>query len=622
MIQLTANGQNHNFDSLITAIQASRQYESNVQKTIVLDDGDYFINQALCLNEGDTNLTIKAKNSAHATLCGGREIVGWQKKDDHLWAAACPQALTGDWDFRLLIVNGRMAQRSRLPESGYFVHDSEFDVKWLSTVEGGWERPATDDELLTLKYRPDDIGTWFDPNNAELTIFHMWDESLVGVQEFDPDHHTLRFSNTPGYPPGAFAAQYDMERRYVIWNLRQGLHKPGQWYLDRTNGEVVYWPLTNENMDTATALAPTTETIFHINGSVDQPIENLNLDGLTICLTNAPRQTGAFGAKLFDGALAIKNAKNCHLKTLHIHNVAGHAIKAECDSLIIENCEIDHTGASAIRATGASCVIYNNYIHHVGQIFPSAIAVYVGMTDPNVPEEWDIRHKTYSAKITHNEFHDTPYTAIACGGKDHIINHNLIYRAMQDLYDGAGIYITFCENVLIRGNVVRDIKKSAGAGTSAYYLDEKTINSILEGNVSIDVARPMHNHISEKNVIRNNVFIMPGSGYFTLERSSDYTFEKNILISDEDFALYDIRTLSQFEHNIFFSRHGKVIARELDKYEITTSYPLPFGESNRGCDPKIKIDDNGHVRFAQDSPSKELCILPLDVSKAGRVTKL
>jgi hypothetical protein len=126
---------------------------------------------------------------------------------------------------------------------------------------------------------------------------------------------------------------------------------------------------------------------------------------------------------------------------------------------------------------------------------------------------WKTRHQTHSARITHNELHDTPYTAIACGG--------------------AGIYITFCDNVKMRGNVVRDIKKSAGAGTSAYYMDEHTAYSILDGNLCVDVARPMHNHISNNNTICNNVFIMPGAGYYTLERSSDYTFEKNILISDD-----------------------------------------------------------------------------------------
>jgi hypothetical protein len=79
--------------------------------------------------------------------------------------------------------------------------------------------------------------------------------------------------------------------------------------------------------------------------------------------------------------------------------------------------------------------------------------------------------------------------------------------------------------------------------------------------------------------------------------------------------------LTRFENNIFFCRNGKVLARELDKYKITTSYPLPLGETNRECDPKIKIDDNGTVSYAQDSPIKELGILPLDVSKAGRVVK-
>ena len=71
------------------------------------------------------------------------------------------------------------------------------------------------------------------------------------------------------------------------------------------------------------------------------------------------------------------------------------------------------------------------FVHHVGRIYPSGIAVWGGGRDGQ------------TCRIEHNTVHDTPYTAIACGGDDHRIEHNRIYAAMQALHDGAGIYITF-----------------------------------------------------------------------------------------------------------------------------------------------------------------------------------
>ena len=35
------------------------------------------------------------------------------------------------------------------------------------------------EELNTLTYRPEDLGAWLDARNAEVTVYHMWDESVV-----------------------------------------------------------------------------------------------------------------------------------------------------------------------------------------------------------------------------------------------------------------------------------------------------------------------------------------------------------------------------------------------------------------------------------------------------------
>ncbi|MEO0531136.1 MAG: right-handed parallel beta-helix repeat-containing protein, partial [Planctomycetota bacterium] len=508
------------------------------------------------------------------------------------------------------------ATRSRLPENGYFLHETPFDVRWKSTFEGGWERPPTDDELLTLRYRPEDLGDWFEPRNAELTIFHMWDESLVGVADFDPGEKTMRFSNHPGYPPGAFSGQYDMERRYVVWNLAEGLRRPGQWMLDRVAGEVVYWPREGEDMATAFVVAPRCENVIRIDGAAEDPVEGIELRGFSIAATNAPLMAGAFGAKLFDGAISLRHAHDCRLSDLEVYGVGAHAIKAIGDRLKVQGCRIHHTGASALRHLGSGSTITDNEIHHVGQSFPSAIALYVGATDPNDNPEWDDWKHTHDVTIAHNEIHDTPYTAIAAGGKDHRIESNLIYRAMQDLYDGAGIYITFCEGIALRGNFVRDIKESAGAGTSAYYLDELSKQCVVEGNLSIDVARPMHNHISSGNRIEGNVFITPDDGRLTLERSDNYVFVRNVVMSKGDFRLYDLRACSRFEGNVF-SAAGELLTHELDHYEIASTSPLPLGESNSASAEDIQIDPTGRVEVATDSPAHKLGIKPLDVSPAG-----
>jgi hypothetical protein len=109
-----------------------------------------------------------------------------------------------------------------------------------------------------------------------------------------------------------------------------------------------------------------------------------------------------------------------------------------------------------------------------------------------------------------NEIHDAPYSGIVLGGRNHLIEENLIYRVMREMQDGGVIYggVTNCT---LRGNMVRDIvKMGEGYGVSSYYLDEGARDCLIEHNVSVGVTRPMHNHIATNTIIRDNVFISEG----------------------------------------------------------------------------------------------------------------
>lgn len=602
-----------NGKSIINAIIETRKGISN-DKKVLIEECEYYLDKPIFLGIEDSGICIEGKGNVR--LFGGKPIAGWEKSDDKFWRAKAPGTDSGEWDFRMLIVNNRYAERARYPETGYLLHETEFDVKWLSTYEGGFERKPTYEELTTLQYKKEDIGESFEPKNAEITCFHMWDESLVGVKSIDREKQIITFSNPAGWPPGAFTKYYNFEKRYVVWNTIEGMLKPGQWFLDRKNGEVVYWPLEGETIENLKVIAPVLENVIVAEGTEENPVENISIKNLRISGTNAPLMSGAFGAKLFDGAVSLRFVNNSEISNVEIANVGAHCIKASGDNLKIENCQLHHSGAGAIRYVGSESLIRNNHIHHVGRTFPSAIALYVGATDPNVPEEWIPGQNYRNCTIEHNEIHDAPYAAICAGGKNLKILKNFIYRAMQDLYDGAGIYVTFCDNALIKGNFIKDIKDAPGAGTSAYYLDEKTINAVVEENVEINVPRPSHNHISFNNVFRNNFFIIKGKGYFSMERSGDYTFEKNVVIAEEGFTIYDLKFCPNFRNNVFYTK-GELKTKELDHYKVLSEYILDLKDGNTNEDPMLINYQDGKIEMDINSPALKKGIKAIDVSDAG-----
>jgi len=583
--------------SLAAACRAARKVNNGQPRKVIIQAGRYFLDEPMELDAGDAGLTIESAPGADVFLYGGREVTGWKKDGEKFYSVVLPGVKDRAWDFRALVVNGRFCRRARLPEEGFFEHLSSFDVPWMSTTGGGWKRKPTSEELTTLKYRPEDIGPWLEVNNAEVTVYHMWDESMVGLKAIDAENRILSFASPSGHPPGAFGV-----KKFVIWNIREGITEPGQWYLDRTAGKLVYWPLPGEDMSQAEVFAPTIESIIRIRGTRENPARDITIRNLTLSVTTTPLEAGGFGAGKFAGAVSVAFAGNCSLIGLEIVNVGGQGVKASGDGLRVERCHVHNAGACGIRCRGAEAVVTDNHIHDVGLTYPSAIALQGGGRD---------------CLISHNEIHDCPYTAINCGGERNRIEHNLIYRAMLELHDGGGIYCFAGKDLVLRGNFIRDIIDTGGYGASAYYLDERSENCLVEGNLSVGIVRPSHNHMARSNTIRNNVFISDTGTRITFPRSSNYTFEHNVIQSKGQIMLENPDAITTLRNNLLFSTEGKIQFHRLKDYSRVGDYSFEADHENLAANPHITEFEKGRVRFSANSPALKLGIKPIDVSGAG-----
>ena len=525
------------FASLTAARDAARKADGKPHKILILP-GDYFFDKEFILDAKDNNLTIEAAEQGSVTLYGGVRVSGWKRDGDKFWSANLPGVKEGKRDFRALVVNNRLAPRARFPQKGTFTHNSEFNVRWLSSVGGGWERKPTKEELTTLLYKPEDIPKDLEVRNAELRIYHMWDESLVGVVSNDLARHALKLAPNPKSPPGAFKV-----KKYVIFNTREGLNEPGQWYLDRAAGRVVYWPVKGEDMNKAKVVAPSLERVVRVLGSSKKPVEGLTLRGISIQATTTPLKPAGFSAGAYNGALEIVNAKKCLFEKLDISNVGGQGVRGwnmvECR---IENCHIHDIGACGIRVGGDKCFIGNSHIHHVGVYHPSAVAVSVHHSLGEGKEE--------GFHFYRNEIHDSPYSGLIIGGGGHLVEENLIWRVMRELQDGGAVY-GGAKKCILRGNVVRDVvKMGEGYGVSAYYLDEGAKDCIVENNVSIGVKRPVHNHIASDLKIRNNVFTSDSEMSLSFPRSTRCEFTGNTVFAPGKISVRPPTAISKWKNNL------------------------------------------------------------------------
>jgi hypothetical protein len=197
-----------------------------------------------------------------------------------------------------------------------------------------------------MQDRAGDLGPWLSVRNAEVTVYHMWDESMVGLAAHDPQTRTLTFSAKSAHPPGSFSVN-----TYVVWNVREGMTEPEQWYLDRDIGKIVYWPLPDEDMDKALVVAPCVETLIEVKGQKQKPVRNVTLRGLTLSTTTTPCKAGGFGASGYRGAIQLTSGDGIHITDVEITNVAGNAVRESgTRDLVMENCDLHHLGAGGCRA--------------------------------------------------------------------------------------------------------------------------------------------------------------------------------------------------------------------------------------------------------------------------------
>jgi hypothetical protein len=503
--------------------------------TVTVAAGEYFLEKPLALDAQDNGLTIEAASTNGAVLYGGKQVTGWVRDGERFWSAELPGVKEGTWDFRALIVNGRLAERAVYPGTNTFDNLGTWSLPLLPAVAGHWERKPTREESTTMPYKPEDLPATLDVRNAEVRMYHMWAESLVGVVSNDLQRRALILSSEPAWPPGALN-----RRKYVVYNTREGMTRPGQWYLDRTAGRLVYWPQPGESMAQIRIIAPTAERVISLTGTPQKPVENITLRGLSIQATTAPLRPASFGATAFDGAVHAVHARQCAFERLEICNVGGLGLRADkLSNGRVTDCQIHQVGACGVKIDGSETLIARNHIHHLGVYYPSACASMLGGS---------------KLHITRNEIHDAPYSGIISGGggKGNLIEENLIYRVMRELHDGAAIYGNM-DTCIIRGNVVRDVVQvGSGFGASAYYLDEGAKDCIVERNVAIGVPMPTHNHITRNVIVRDNVFISDTDMTVSFQRSVGCTFERNTLYVPGKLNVRQANAITSWAGNVIY----------------------------------------------------------------------
>ncbi|MCL2361473.1 MAG: right-handed parallel beta-helix repeat-containing protein [Defluviitaleaceae bacterium] len=479
------------FSNLMKAVEETRK--NGVEKKISIEFG-YYENVHAHLDERDSGLVIKG-DVGKPVLRGGVRVSGWKHEGRDLYSLELPSEVMAD--IRILEINGRLKQRSRYPDTGFIPHLSKYDVTWVSTSGGGFKTMPTMAERSELTYDPYHIPRVFDWQDTEITVMHRWDESTVCIQSHDEVNHKIHFSTPCGNPPGSFEVQ-----EYAVWNSASSLY-PGRWRVDKSARKLYYRPLLGESMDDPIVYIPIHDSIISIKG----PAQDIRIENLVFATTSSPlvniyyhraNMPNTYGAMDVPGAIDSDGIlSNCEFMGLEFSNIGGWGIRlnGENSNITVSRCAVANAGGGGIRIkNGQDCNITGNKITDIGLVHYSSIGIYVS-----------------GCNVINNYIENVPYTGISLtDGPGMLVADNHVKNAMEVLNDGAGIYVTFGNNGIMRGNLVENIPHTGHPHFQRHglYIDEQANGWIAEGNITINCNSAFLSHMNDKggNIIRNNVF--------------------------------------------------------------------------------------------------------------------
>lgn len=494
---------------------------------IVCAPGTYRLTAPLSLGPDDSNVSFSGPGKT--VFSGGVELRGFAVGADGIWRAKVPNGL----DFEQLWVNGARATRARSPNTGYhYIREKVFNG----------EDPYRPGRMLELDNRafggaPQDVAPFAnlsrdETTNILVTVYYGWDTDRLHVYHADAKTGRVILQTAGGRN---FFMWPKYMTRYTVENFRGALDAPGEWFLDRAKGELLYLPRPGEKPETTVATAPCVEKLLVLKGEAGRPVRNVAFEGIDFATAGYRFPLGIFtrqAAFRIDATIEMANAENvrfanCTLRKTGLH---GLSVGSNCRGVEVRECLFEDLGGGGVWIGGRDkppagretrdVTVSDSIIAHTSRLFPEGTAVAVTFAS--------------DVKIVHNEIADIGYSGISVGyvwgygkapNRNNLVGWNHIHHlGRATMSDMAGIY-TLGDNrgTRIVGNIVHDIVSYdyTGAGGEGLYADEGSRGVTWESNLVYRTKGGSINiNYAMENVFRNNILVNPGCGSPVPEREA------------------------------------------------------------------------------------------------------
>jgi hypothetical protein len=342
----------------------------------------------------------------------------------------------------LLLVNGRIRHSARYPN-----YDPDA-IRFNGTAED-----AT---------APERVKRWKNPAGGYLHAMHNsdWGDFHYRITGKDKKGNLLLEG---GWQNNRQSGLHKQNR--MVENIFEELDAPGEWFYDRKEALLYYYPLAGENMESALFESPQLKHLVELRGSESNPVLNVTLQGIDFTQTRRTFMEPYEPLLRSDwtiyrgGAVIFEGAVHCSMKNCNLYNIGGNAVffsnyNRHCE---VSGSHLSDIGASAICFVGDPNAVRSPSFEYRQFVAPEAMDWETGPKTNNYPG-WclvddNLIHRIglFEKQITgvelsmcrtitlrHNSIYDTPRAGInisegTWGG--HVLEFNDVFNTVKETGD-------------------------------------------------------------------------------------------------------------------------------------------------------------------------------------------
>lgn len=429
----------HPFATVNDAIQAASDLKIQEPETNIIINilpGEYNLTKPILIPASLSGLTIKGSNLSEVSIKGSISLEAkWNKFNENIYVATVDKGL----DFDQLVVDGKAQILARYPN---YNEDAQY---WQ-----GFAADAISKERVASWGKPE--GTYFNAlHGGKWGGFHFL---ITGVNKDGTPILKGGHQNNRGSKPHK---EYRM-----VENVFEELDSPGEWYLNKEESKLYYWPKENVDFINSNFEVSVLKDLIQVVGTLDNPVKNVTISNITF--ENTKRTFMEVYEPLLRSDWTIYR---------------GSAVFFEgTENCVISNSEFTNLGGNVIMASkyNKGLQVIGNHIHECGA---SAVS-FVG--DPSAVR---------SPSFNYNKFVPVSEMDTIAGPKNELypreclVEDNLIYRIGRIEKQSAGVQISMAMDITVNHNSIYDVPRAGiniGDGTWGGHILENNdvFNTVLE----------------------------------------------------------------------------------------------------------------------------------------------